>query len=247
MVLRYAIAMIKYQRFVFIEYQEEKQAFYRERRLWKSQMGILHDESAQPGPSNLGVDGYFDVPVEPIDIPLPPSPQRTTRKNKKSKSPKKPAVKAGGPSVHIRSPAKPVFAVGKVKKGRGSMSRKPHGVSLGASASKPRIIPPMETEVNPSTLTASRAAASLIVPNAFVLPPPSPLTSIPPQPGLLSSFKALPQPSFTSTEEDVPGRGTDNEVPRSSSLTPPTPFPIDRKSTRLNSSHSGESRMPSSA
>ena len=143
-----------------MEYQEEKRAFYRERRLWKSQMGILHDEGALPGPSNLGVDGYFDVPVEPIDIPLLPSPQRTARKNKKSKSPKMPAVKAGGPSVHIRSPAKPVFAVGKVKRGRGSMSRKPHGVSLGASASKPRIIPPMETEINPSTLTSSRAAAS---------------------------------------------------------------------------------------
>lgn len=202
--------------------KEERQIFHRERRLWKSQMGILHDDDPPAGPSS-GLGAYFDAPAEPLELPPQASPQRSARKTKKFKSPKKPSTKAGSASVHCRSPAKPGFAVGKVKKGRGSLSRKPHGVSLGASTAKPKIIPPMETEVIPSTLAAPRAGSSLIVPTAFVLPPPSPMTSIPPQPELLSSFKPLQAPAFTSTE----GASSSSGVASSSQVSmPASPIPL---------------------
>lgn len=201
--------------------KEERQIFHRERRLWKSQMGILHDDDPPAGPSS-GLGAYFDAPAEPLELPPQASPQRSARKTKKFKSPKKLSTKAGSASAHCRSPAKPAFAVGKVKKGRGSLSRKPHGVSLGASTAKPKIIPPMETEVIPSTLAASRAGSSLIVPTAFVLPPPSPMTSIPPQPELLSSFKPLQAPAFTSTEgaSSSSGVAPSSQVPISASPAP---------------------------
>ena len=50
-----------------------------------------------------------------------------------------------------------------------------------------------------------------------------------------------------STQALKPAPGTSLPVAPTGATAPPTPEQLDRKSTRLNSSHSVTSRMPSSA
>lgn len=154
-------------------------------------MSIPQDDEGGPKPIT-GLGAYFEAPAEPLELDLsPPRPlHKSLKKQKPSKkmaSPRRP-VAAAAP----RPPAaNPVFAVGKVaaKKSRmGSSPKKPSGAMLGASTSRQKVIPPMETEVMQAVPAISTTASlpSLIVPNSFVLPPPSPFASIPPhQPELL--------------------------------------------------------------
>ncbi|KAI5123471.1 hypothetical protein M0805_008841 [Coniferiporia weirii] len=218
--------------------EDERQAFLREQRLWRSQMCIPQDEE---GPKPItGLGAYFDAPAEPLEIPL--SPPRPSRKGKKLKSPKKPVASPRKPLVKStaapRSPAKSVFAVGKMSKkasrSGGGTPRKLNGTMLGASTLRPKVIPPMETEVITSApmLSTTASSQSLIVPNSFVLPPPSPLTSIPPQPDLLSSLKPMAAPSFdealAAAEESLTATQDQQESEQSPGTPPPTrrPFPV---------------------
>ena len=66
-----------------------------------------------------------------------------------------------------------------------------------------------------------------------------------------SSFSRVSRASLSSPEQSIPllGSGAHASTPRGSRyfIDAAAPEGTDRKSTRLNSSHSGESRMPSSA
>ncbi|KAH8096923.1 Afadin and alpha-actinin-binding-domain-containing protein [Phellopilus nigrolimitatus] len=184
--------------------EEERQGFLREQHLWRSQMCIPQDPMPSSRPTGLGA--YFDAPAEPLDLPF--SPPRPSHKSKKPKSPKKSTASPRKQPLGTRSPAKPGFAVGKMaKKGRGggNTPKKSGGSMLGASTLRSRVIPPMETEVIPTApmLSTIASSQSLIVPNSFVLPPPSPMASIPHQPNLLSSLKPLDAPSFDEGEESA--------------------------------------------
>lgn len=157
-----------------------------------------------------GLDAYFASPTEPLL--LSSSPARQTGKNTKVKSPRKQSNKSISGS---RSPMRTSFAVGKVgmtssRKGRGSSSKKFTGVSLGASTLKPKVIPPMETEVIPSMILSTKAdgknmlgSQRSIVPTAFVLPPASPLASLPPQQDLLTTSRQTAVPAHHDTQEEL--------------------------------------------
>ncbi|KAL5492669.1 hypothetical protein ACEPAI_4116 [Sanghuangporus weigelae] len=178
--------------------EEERQAFYREQHLWRSQMAIPHGDERPSKPT--GLEAYFDAPAEPLELPT--SPSRSLRPGKKNASPRKRTASPRRPTAIPRSPARPSFAVGKVsKKLRNGTPKKPIGSLLGASTRQSKVIPPMETEVVPTAprLPVAASAQSLIVPDSFVLPPPSPFASIPPSQSELLSKKPLPAPSF-----DVP-------------------------------------------
>ena len=202
--------------------KEERQAFKREQHLWRSQMCIPQEDEA-PKPIT-GLASYFDAPAEPLDLPLSPRP---AKKNKRPKSPKKMAITSPKKANMMRSPAKPIFAVGKMgKRARiGGTPKKPSGGMLGASVARPKVIPPVETEVIPNApgLPSSSSSQSLIVPNAFVLPPPSPMTSIPPQQaGLLSSKESLDSPDF----EDVEDLSDEDQREVERHLRSSKPFPV---------------------
>ncbi|OCB87664.1 hypothetical protein A7U60_g5190 [Sanghuangporus baumii] len=202
--------------------EEERQAFYREQRLWCSQMAIPHGDERPSKPT--GLEAYFDAPAEPLELPT--SPSRSLRPGKKNASPRK-GIASHRPTAIPRSPARPSFAVGKVsKKLRNGTPKKPSGPLLGASTRQSRVIPPMETEVVPTvpSLPATASAQSLIVPDSFVLPPPSPLASIPPSQSKLLSKKPLPAPSF-----DVPDDFTDeqpNDTRDTHNPVSKRPFPV---------------------
>jgi len=148
------------------------------------------------------VDGDFPLIGEdsPLDEEFEDGSEDASQWRKKGSAFRSPRKKAKVASSS-RSPLKTSFAVGKtklrsaLKKSLGSTLRS--SVSLGQPM--PNIIPPVETEVIPNVFSSGSLLNStsqpLIVSSAFVLPPPSPMASIPPQPDLLSPFK---QPSLAS-------------------------------------------------
>lgn len=141
-----------------------------------------------------------DFPLIRDDSPLDyesaenPEDTSTSYSQKRGNTFRSPCKKAKA-SSSSRSPMKASFAVGKTKMRsalkRSSGSTLKSSVSLGHPPSN--IIPSFETEVIPKTFAGGSLLGStsqpLIVSSAFVLPPPSPLASIPPQPDLLSPFK----------------------------------------------------------
>ena len=94
---------------------------------------------------------------------------------------------------------------------------------------RPKVIPPMETEVIPAapTLPTTASSGSLIAPNSFVLPPPSPLTQIPHQPDLLSA-KPLAAPAFGDANDqfDEEPSFSDDLDPQLQHQTLKRPFPV---------------------
>ncbi|EJC99972.1 uncharacterized protein FOMMEDRAFT_170062 [Fomitiporia mediterranea MF3/22] len=208
--------------------EEEKQDFYREQRLWRSQMCIPQDDGAPKPITGLGA--YFDKPAEPLELPV--SLPRQSQKIKKIKSPKKGMTPSRKQTGAPRSPAKPAFAVGKIgKKLRPINSpKKPSGSMLGVSTLRPKVIPPMETEVMPTApaLPSTSSAQSLIAPNSFVLPPPSPLASLPSHKPELLSTKPIPAPSFghSTTPPEDQSFSDDLEADEQQHPTPKKPFPV---------------------
>lgn len=144
------------------------------------------------------------------------------------RSPSKKAKVGGSP----RSPMKTSFAVGKTKmrsafkKSSGSTHKS--SVSLGKPPSN--VVPSFETEVHPDTIAGASLLGStsqpLIVSSIFVLPPPSPMASIPPQPDLLSPFKQPPVAS--SSKIQVPTISPPDHAVQNSStgLRPALAFPL---------------------
>lgn len=169
------------------------------------------------GPKPLtGLSAYFEAPAEPLELPF--SPHRGT-KGKRPKSPQK-GISSPKRAPVQHSPARSAFAVGKrSKKGRpGLTPKKPNNFLLGASTSNPKVIPPMETEVMPLPKLPSATSSNLIVPESFILPPPSPLASLPrPEATIISARNPIPAPSF--------GTSADEEEPEPQ-LSPRKPFPV---------------------
>lgn len=184
-------------------------------------MGILHDDEEEEPKPTTDLAAYFDAPAKPLDIPTAFASPKSTRKPKRAKSPSKSAaVTDASPRKQLGKSS--VFAVGKIKAakkahGGGGTAKKAKpsgrggggGLTLGASPARQRVIPSMETEVVASPpaplLSTAASAQSLIVTDAFVLPPPTPLTSIPPEEDILSSLGRVTAPDFgaqfTSSEE----------------------------------------------
>ncbi|KAG5653603.1 hypothetical protein H0H81_011975 [Sphagnurus paluster] len=167
--------------------------------------------------------------VEMMLAELPPTPQPT-------ESPRRATVIRQSPKKSPRkSPAK--ICVGKAGTGTG---RKTTRVSRRSSLISPsKIIPSYETEVLPPIPAPSfnprqQPLTTSLLPTSFVLPPPSPHTSFPAQPALLTAFPPLnlfqssPE-SQPPTPHSTPAEHVSPPDPPTVPSTPPAvrrPFPV---------------------
>ncbi|GLB41635.1 putative afadin- and alpha -actinin-Binding [Lyophyllum shimeji] len=166
--------------------------------------------------------------VEMMLAELPPTPQPVP-------SPRRGAPVRQSPKKSPRkSPAK--VRVGKAGAGAG---RKTTRVSRRSSLLSPsKVIPAYETEVLPPIPAPAFSPKPLplptpLLPTSFVLPPPSPQTSLPSQPSLLAAippldFRPESPPESTTPPSPTPSPQEPNAAPTAPS-TPPAarrPFPV---------------------
>ncbi|KAG6900024.1 hypothetical protein C0993_004081 [Termitomyces sp. T159_Od127] len=142
--------------------------------------------------------------VEKMLAELPPTPQPVVSSQIVS------AVRQSSKKSPRKSPAKV-----RVGKAGNSTARKTTRISRRSSLiTPPKIIPSFETEVLPplpALSLSSRPLTTSLLPTSFVLPPPSPRTSLPTQPAILTALASLTQ------EHETP--------PQSTTLLSPTPSP----------------------
>jgi hypothetical protein len=139
------------------------------------------------------------------------------------------AVAKLNPASLRKSPNSPPM-----KKSAGRKARASRRSSIGlASTSQGRVQPSYETEVIPSAPPVGRPSFSGLLPTTFVLPPPSPLSTLPTQPVLVSlssrveptiAGEASQNPTAPSSEPDPFNSGVPPHSPPSSPT--PRPFPV---------------------
>ncbi|KII85992.1 hypothetical protein PLICRDRAFT_115132 [Plicaturopsis crispa FD-325 SS-3] len=188
--------------------------------------------------------------VEMMLADLPPTPQVESPARSKvlaaaRRSPRK--------SPH-KSPMKKTVAVGKAGSGRKTRVSRRSSVGLASPA---KVVPGYETEVLPPipapSFPAKNAGAShSFLPTSFVLPPPSPATSLPPPRPLISSSIIPPAPENiplpkASADELVPAWDAKLQ-PASGLLTPSVarhPFPVAKPFARgMNHAYSPAKPSP---
>ncbi|KAG6879947.1 hypothetical protein C0992_009305 [Termitomyces sp. T32_za158] len=155
--------------------------------------------------------------VDKMLAELPPTPQPDEILSAIRQSPKKSPRK---------SPAKV-----RVGKAGTSASRKATRVSRRSSlVTPPRIIPSFETEVLPplpALSLNSKPLATSLLPTSFVLPPPSPRTSLPTQLAIVTSLSSLTQEQETPSQSTTPLSPTLSPE-NAEVITPETPPPAER-------------------
>ncbi|OCH85887.1 hypothetical protein OBBRIDRAFT_890874 [Obba rivulosa] len=154
--------------------EAERIKFLEEKRSWQVEV-MLADLPPTPGSSSM--PATVAVPVPSSQEQVDPAVERSPPRRSPRKSPKK--AKADG-------------ATAKSSSRRARAARRSSGYVVGvvpvALNTKPKVIPPFETEVIPSpsmqipAFKTSMSAAQPqppILPAAFVLPPPSPAAALP--------------------------------------------------------------------
>ncbi|KAG6902559.1 hypothetical protein C0995_014948 [Termitomyces sp. Mi166 len=159
--------------------------------------------------------------VEMMLSELPPTPQPIALPQKilvACQSPKK---------LPRKSPAKV-----RVGKAGTSVTRKTTRVSRRSSlVTPPKVIPSYETEVLPPlpalSLNNSKPLTVSLLPTSFVLPPPSPRTSLPTQPAILAPIPSLTQEQETPPQSTTPLSPTPS--PENAGVTLPETPPAARR------------------